>query len=78
MIKNKSKRRGDVYYDEDGFRWTHVGTIMYDVKRGNRVVIPAGTKGVAIAYRQGPFMYEDQFTGEMKRVNRYKVRNKVF
>ena len=71
-------KRGTVYYDETGFRWTHVGTIMYDVKRGNRVVIPAGTRGVAIAYRQGPFTYMDPFTGKQTRVNRYKVRNKIY
>ena len=64
---------------EDGKRWTKVSEIEYDVVRGRnrRIVIPAGTKNVRIAYRQAPWTFMNE-EGEEVRGNLYKYRGKVF
>lgn len=69
-------RKGQVYH-VGTTRWVHVGTIQYDVCRHGKVVIPAGTRGVAIAYRCAPWTFENE-NGEIQRGNLYKVRGRVY
>lgn len=72
-----SKAKRVVY--EDGKRWTKVSVLEHDVVRGRarKVVLPAGTKNVRIAYRQAPWTYLNE-EGEEIRGNLYSYRGKVF
>lgn len=69
-------RKGYVYH-VGTTRWVHVGTINYDVWRHGKIVIPAGTRGVDIAYRCASWTFENE-DGNIQRGNLYKVRGKVY
>ena len=58
-------------------KWTKIKSLDYDVKRGKKVVIKAGSKNVQIAYRsaQWTFINED---GQEQRGNLYKYRGKIY
>lgn len=54
------------------YRWTEMGSkpLKFDVKCNSKVVIPAGTVGVKIAFQQSHMTYVDSF-GRKTRMNVY-------
>lgn len=52
--------------------------LKHDVKCGTKVVIPAGTKNVKIAFRQSHLTRIDDETGKVVNMNVYMVGGKVF
>ena len=58
-------------------KWTKIKSLDYDVKRGNKIVIKAGSKNVQIAYRQAPWTFTNE-DGEVIRGNLYRYRGKIY
>lgn len=56
--------------------WTKMKTLDYDVKRGNKVVIKAGTKNVEIAFRSAQWTFVNE-NGETQRGNLYRYRGRI-
>lgn len=52
--------------------------LKFDVKCGSKVVIPAGTKNVKIAFRQSHLMRFDEKLGRFVNLNVYIYKGKVY
>lgn len=52
--------------------------LEFDVKCGSKVVIPAGTKNVKIAFRQSHLMRFDEKLGRFVNLNVYIYKGKVY
>lgn len=52
--------------------------LEFDVKCGSKVVIPAGTKNVKIAFRQSHLTRLDEATGNIVNLNVYIYKGKVY
>ena len=58
-------------------KWTKVDKLDYDVKKGKRVVIKAGSKNVEIAYRSASWIFTNE-DGEVQRGNLYRYKGRIY
>ena len=52
--------------------------LEFDVKCGNKVVIPAGSTNVRIAFRQSHMWRTDDITGEKCKMNVYLWKSRLY
>ena len=52
--------------------------LAFDVKNGSTIVIPKGTTGVEIAFRQSHLTRIDEETGCIVKLNVYRYKGKLY
>lgn len=58
-------------------KFVTIKTLNHDIIRGGRVVIPAGSRNVEIAYRSACWTFIND-KGEVQRGNVYRHKNKTY
>lgn len=58
-------------------KFVKIKTLNHDIIRGGRIVIPAGSRNVEIAYRSACWTFINN-DGEVQRGNVYRYKNKTY